>query len=291
MNPTPTATNSVDALNNLGNFTANAKSPDQILQEQNQATGVNAAQQTLTGLRGAIANTTNLLQQVAPSIMGRTANSLVTSAQANHQIANEQAPIQQDLSTEGTQYGNATQDYTNATQQAQTAANLEYSGQKDQQSYLQNLYDTLYGKEQDAAKMAEQQREFDAQQAAAASFNLDNSPAADTSTASDPTQNPLYLSTFYQPNGQKWSDQALISDYNATSKSAQYGNTRDQQKIALYKTIRPDLFGGTSSFVNTTANTPLALNDTTSYSLQKHPLTPATVNKTVTPGNVYLGTY
>lgn len=170
MNPTavPTATNSVDALNNLGNFNANAQTPEAILAAQNQAAGVDQAQSTLTGLRGAIANTTNLLHNVAPSIMGRTANSLVTSAQANRQIANESAPIQQNLTDEGTNYGNATQDYSMATDKASKAATLQYQGQQDTRSYLQNLYDTLYGKEQDAAKMAEQKREFDVQQAAAA---------------------------------------------------------------------------------------------------------------------------
>lgn len=169
MNPTATApTTSADALTQLNSFNSAAKTPDQILAEQQQNTGVNAAQQTLTGLRGAIANTTNLLRNVAPSIMGRTANSLVTSAQANRQVANESAPIQQNLTDEGTNYGNASQDYNMAADKANTAANLEYTGQKDQQSYLQNLYDTLYGKEQDAAKMDEQKREFDAQQAAAA---------------------------------------------------------------------------------------------------------------------------
>lgn len=172
MNPTTTAapapTTSADALSALNTFNAGAKTPDQILQEQNQATGVNAAQQTLTGLRGAIANTTNLLRQVAPSVMGRTANSLVTNAQATRQIGNEQAPIQQNLSDEGTQYGTATQDYSMASDKAKTAADLAYSGQQDQQSYLQNLYNVLYGKEQDASKAAEAKREFDAQLAASA---------------------------------------------------------------------------------------------------------------------------
>ncbi len=165
MNPQapPAPTTSTDALTALNNFNAGAKTPDQILTEQNKATGVDAAQQTLTGLRGAIANTTNLLRQVAPSIMGRTANSLVTSAQATRQIGNEQAPIQQNLADEGTQYGTATQDYGMASDKAKTAADLAYSGQKDQQSYLQNLYNVLYGKEQDAAKQAEAKREFDAQ--------------------------------------------------------------------------------------------------------------------------------
>lgn len=182
--PPAAPTTSADALTQLNNFSAGAKTPDQILASQNQAAGVDQAQTTLTGLRGAIANTTNLLHQVAPSIMGRTANSLVTSAQANRQIQNEQAPIQQNLTDEGTNYGNATQDFNMATDKASKAATLQYQGQQDQRSYLQNLYDTLTSKETDAAKMAEAKREFDAQQAESArQFNLTPHGTASTGTS------------------------------------------------------------------------------------------------------------
>lgn len=212
MPPNPTApTTSADALTNLNSFNASAKTPDQILTEQNQAAGVDAAQQTLTGLRGAISNTTNLLRQVAPSIMGRTANSLVTSAQATRQIGNEQAPIQQNLQDEGTQYGNATQDYQTATDKAKTATDLLYQGQQDKMSYLQNLYSTLYGNEQDAAKMAEAKREFDtttaanAKAAGSGSFNL-GGLGSPTSTATKPqaTYTPKVGGgfAFTAPNGQ-----------------------------------------------------------------------------------------
>lgn len=144
-------TNSQDALAKLQEAQSSAQNPNQILDAQRQNLGVNQAQDTVTGLRGAINNTTKLLKQVAPSVMGRTANSLVTNAQATRQISNEQAPISQNLSEQGTEYNQANQDLGQLQDRAQQAAGGIYQGQQDKLSYAQNLYNTLYKKEQDAA--------------------------------------------------------------------------------------------------------------------------------------------
>lgn len=153
-----------------------AQNPQQLLQGAQQQYGVGAAQQTVQGLRGAIQNTSNLLQQVAPSVMGRTQNSLVTNAQSNRIIQNEQAPISQQLSKQGQDYQYANSDLSNAENQANEAANLAYKGQQDKLSYLQNLYNTVYSKEQNdrAAQAAEAQRQeqirqFNAQMASRSS--------------------------------------------------------------------------------------------------------------------------
>lgn len=161
MNPA----NSAQALASLQQTQAASQDPNTILANQQQQLGVNNAQQTVTGLRGAINNTTKLLQQVAPSVMGRTANSLVTNAQATKQIGNEQAPIQQNLTQEGTDYNQANEDLGQLQTQAQTAASGIYQGQQDKLSYAQNLYNSLYQQEQDAATQAEAKREFDIDQA------------------------------------------------------------------------------------------------------------------------------
>jgi hypothetical protein len=165
MNPT----NSAQALSQVQSLQKTAQDPNSILANQRQQLGVNAAQDTVSGLRGAINNTTKLLNQVAPSVMGRTAGSLVTNAQANRQIQNEQAPISQNLTQEGTQYNQAQQDLSQLQDKAQTAASGIYEGQQNKLSYAQNLYNTLYQKERDAqaaaqakAAAAEQSRQFNA---------------------------------------------------------------------------------------------------------------------------------
>ena len=159
----PTATNSSQALSNLQSFQSGMQSPEAQLQKAQQDLGVTAAQQQVSGLQQAINNTTNLLNNVAPSVMGRTGNSLVTSAQANAQIANEQAPIETQLNKENQDYGVANTDYANREQQAENIANAEQTSQNNQLGYLQNIYQALYGQEQNAAQQAEQKRQFDAQ--------------------------------------------------------------------------------------------------------------------------------
>lgn len=161
---------SQSALAQLQQIQSQSQDPNTILSNQRQQLGVDNAQQTVTGLRGAINNTTKLLQQVAPSVMGRTGNSLVTNAQAQRQIQNEQAPISQNLSQQTSDYNQSQQDLDKLQQQAQLAASGIYQGQQDKLSYAQNLYNTLYQKEQDAAAAAkaeadrqEQIREFNAQ--------------------------------------------------------------------------------------------------------------------------------
>jgi hypothetical protein len=161
--------NSTQALGQVQATQKAAQDPNTILANQQKAMGVNQAEQTVTGLRGAIDNTTKLLSQVAPSVMGRTANSLVTNAQANRQIQNEQAPISANLTKETGDYNNATSDLNNLEQKAQTAASGIYQGQQDKLSYAQNLYNTLFGREQaaqqakqQASAAAEQKRQFNA---------------------------------------------------------------------------------------------------------------------------------
>lgn len=155
MTPTAPATTSAQALQNLQSFQGSEKSPTDLLQSQEQSLGVPQAQQQVSGLRSAIQNTTNLLNQVAPSVYGNTQNSLVTDAQANQQIQNRQAPLNSQLNTEGTQYTNAESDANNAQSQADTLAQLEATGQSGQEAYLQQIYQNLYGQESDAANRAE----------------------------------------------------------------------------------------------------------------------------------------
>lgn len=147
----PTATNSAQAMSNLQSFTGNMQSPEASLQHQEQQLGVQADQGQVQGLQGAIANTNHVLSQVAPSVMGRTANSLVTSAQADKQITNEQAPLNTQLNQENQDYGVANTAYTNALGQAESLAQADQTAQTNKAGYLQNIYNNLYTQEQNKA--------------------------------------------------------------------------------------------------------------------------------------------
>lgn len=194
--------NSGDAFNTLVAQQGQAQNPNDILTAQRQQLGVNAANDTVTGLRGAIDNTTKLLKQVAPGVMGRTANSLVTSGQANRIIQNESAPISATLGDESNKYNQANEDYSKLESQAEQASQGIYQGQQDKLSYAQNLYNTLYGREQDdrAATQAEadkqeQIRQFNASLTRASSSGGGSSGGSKSSGSSsdDVTKIDAYL--------------------------------------------------------------------------------------------------
>ena len=171
--PTPQPPPTADtALQNLQTYQTGMRAPGAVLQEREQALGVPQAQRQVSGLRQAITNTTNLLNQIAPSVQGRTATSQVTSAQAARQTANEQAPIQGNLASLGQQYGQASGDLNTLVSRAQGQAQLETEGQQNTFGNLANIYQQVFGKEQagkqfglQEAQFTEQQREFNTQQA------------------------------------------------------------------------------------------------------------------------------
>lgn len=250
---TPQATTSAQALANLQSFQSGEKAPQDILQSQEQSLGVPQATQQVQGLRQAIQNTTSLLNNVAPSVYGRTQNSLETNAQANRNIQNEQAPISATLDKRNTDYGNQESDLQNLLSRSGTLAGLQAQGQAGQENYLQSIYANLYSKESDQAKLSEQAREA----------NLSASTAAGSAAANNDYLGALLGGSSTSSTaagsltGGKTSDQAysdiegllkqnnlgaLVSNYNGISKSAGYGNTYDQAKLQILKTLAPGIF-------------------------------------------------
>lgn len=151
---------SAQALQELQNYQGQMKGATDLISGARGALGVGAAQEQVKGLRGAIQQTTNLLNRVAPGVMGRTGGSLVTSAQANKIIQNEQAPIQGALQKNTQAYGDASQDYQNLESQAQAQAQAELQSQQNKLSYLQNIYQNVFEQEKEAARQREAERAF-----------------------------------------------------------------------------------------------------------------------------------
>lgn len=258
MNP---ASTSQDALQQLQQFQASARNPGDILTEQQNQLGVPAAQQNISGLRGAIQGTTKVLNNIAPGVMGRTGDSLVTSAQANRQIQGEQAPVAAQLTSQNGALDTATQDYQTAEQRAETAANLAYQGQQSKQSYLQNIYDALFQKEQAAQAQALEQQKLQEQireanlsastaRASASSgfspsFNNDNSTTQPADQATDLIKAQAQQSIFamFGRNDQN----SIKQEIAAIQKSAGYGNTFDQLKLQLIKQLHPEYLTSTAA--------------------------------------------
>lgn len=190
----PPAANSTQALQNVQGFQGSMQSPDQIVQGTEQSLGVPQASQAVSGLRQAITNTTNLLNNVAPSVYGRTQNSLVTSAQAGRQIQNEEAPISKTLADQTSKESQASSDLSTLLGRAGTLESLKASGQSEKLANLQQIYQDLYGQEKDkaaadaaAATAAENIREFNVSQATSRS-NASTAAGAKTPTAANQLQ-------------------------------------------------------------------------------------------------------
>lgn len=125
---TPTAGgSSTQALSTAAGAVQN---PFDLLQARESALGIPAAQTEVSGLRQAVTNTTNLLNKIAPSVEGRTADSLVNEAQANKMIQNEQAPVQANLTSLGQQVNDSQSALTNLLAQANNEATMQGQGQE-----------------------------------------------------------------------------------------------------------------------------------------------------------------
>lgn len=249
------------ALANLQQIQSQSQDPNSILSGQRQQLGVDQAQQTVTGLRGAINNTTKLLKQVAPSVMGRTGSSLVTNAQATKQISNEQAPINQTLTDQGTQLGQDQQDLSDLNSKAQEAASGIYQGQQDKLSYAQNLYNTLYQREQSAeqtrqaeADRQEQIRQFNetqaaSQRAASAADRQFNYGVSQDASASAAQQKAAADKASADNKARALADvksvigKSNFGDYaRAIATSASRGNPQDKIKLELLQQLVPAEF-------------------------------------------------
>jgi hypothetical protein len=170
MNPS----SSQQALDQLVAYRGTIKDPNTILAEARNRYGVDSVNSRIKDLRGAITNTEGLLGGVDSSVTGRTSGTLTTEAARQRIVANERQPISETLATQQSGLSNESANLQNLQGQATTDAQLAYSGQQDQLSYLKNIYDTLFAKEQaqqaaelERQKFEEAKREFNAGQAVA----------------------------------------------------------------------------------------------------------------------------
>lgn len=134
--------------------------------------GVPEIRDNVAKLRTTVANTTSALNNVDPSVTGRTSQSLVTEAQRQRIVNNERAPIAGQLSEQTGALGEQDQTLRDATQQASTIATNRVNDYVTGRQALQSQYDDTYKREQDEAakelarqQAAEESRRFDIQQA------------------------------------------------------------------------------------------------------------------------------
>ncbi len=157
----------------ISQYDANKKSSADILNAAMAQYGVPEIRTRVAGLRTTLGNTETALNNVDPSVTGRTSRSLVTEAQRSRIVANERAPI-------AAQYGDQSKALTtesaNLTDQQQAANTLAQGQINDYtigRSALQSQYEGAVGREAEAQRIAEADRahQFNLQQQADANRN------------------------------------------------------------------------------------------------------------------------
>lgn len=156
----------------LAAYDANPVTSASALNEALGQFGVPEIRNTVTGLRSTVANTTNALNNVDPSVTGRTQGSLVTEAQRRRQVVNEREPIAAQLGEQTGALGTQEKTLQDALSQATQVATGKVNDYTTGRQALASQYDTVYKREQDQAakaladrEFAESQRQFNEQQA------------------------------------------------------------------------------------------------------------------------------
>lgn len=252
---------SASYLTQYQSFQKSRVKPEDYVKRYSADLGVDDAKARVKSARSAIRSTEDTISATPDSVAGRTGGSLVTDAQRNRLVQNEIAPMQDVLRTQSGAFGDASQDLGLLSSDLNRRVDLSLDQDRTKESSLLQLYQAAAEKEkQDEARrqweaqMAEQKRQFDAQLAETRSARAAAAAAASPSFgggggakpgAGGGSVNPTMQAAYNDvASRMSQSDGAIKSDYNATVKSARYGNAKDKYKVELYHKLRPDLFGG-----------------------------------------------
>ena len=244
--------NSQSAFDELRNFQGSRRKAADILKESESRLGLPDATKRQQGLRTAITNTENLIKAVEPSVSGRTGGSLVTEAQKTRLVGLERQPLDTAFSEQNRALEGESAIASELQRRALQESQLQLSEDDARQNALQGVYSTLYQREQDAIAKAERDRAFEEQKRLvaeeqkrlAAQTNLFNPGSSSGSTSTpaitDPTKQSAYNEVYDRMNNS--TNEQLLSDFQATQRSANLGNARDKAKIQFYLTFNPNLF-------------------------------------------------
>lgn len=152
-----------DIAAQIAAYDQNKVTSESALNDALKQYGIPEIRQNVAGLRTTVANTTNALKSVDPSVTGRTQGSLVTEAQRQRQVNTERAPIADQLGTFSGQLNDSERNLNEATGQANQLASNKVNDYNMGRQALQSQYDTAYKAEQDAAAREAQRQAFEYQ--------------------------------------------------------------------------------------------------------------------------------
>lgn len=244
---------SAAALQSLTDYNSTRKSAKDITTEAQGQYDIPGYNTRLSSLRGLVGNLQSSVNAVDPSVTGRTSGSFVTEGQRAALVNKEQAPILGSLAKEQGALGQEEQGYQNASGLATQLATAMISGDQTKYQSLLDQYNASVASEQAAeqkrqyeSNMAEQKRQFDLQQAAAAKasgsggaggYNLASLASAlgankgakgNTGAQGTPQQAYNTLKDLLATKNKT----TILNTIAAIQKSAGYGNAYDKQKLS-----------------------------------------------------------
>lgn len=132
------------------NYQKGMSNPLDLYNKQTTNLGVGDVRGRVNSLNTTLLNTENALNQVDPSVTGRTQGSLVTEAQRNRLVNLERQPIAAQYGQQSNQLNTQQANLRDLLGQASNMSNLEMQGQQNKLQALGDIYNKEFTRQQTA---------------------------------------------------------------------------------------------------------------------------------------------
>lgn len=126
--------------NQLAQFQAQAKNPNDFYNQAANSLGVNEIQGQANTARNAVNQTNQLLANLPGAVQGQVNGTLTNESQHQRLLAQQQQPLTQNYQQQSSNYSDLANQYSQLQNQANQQANMGFQGQQSQYQNLQGLY-------------------------------------------------------------------------------------------------------------------------------------------------------
>jgi uncharacterized small protein (DUF1192 family) len=181
---------SAQIASQLAAYDKKRQSSADVLNSAMKQYGVPEIRGRVAGLRTTLANTETALNNVDPSVTGRTSRSLVTEAQRQRMVTNERAPIAQQYGDQSRALTTESANLSDQEKAAQTLAHGRINDFTAGRDALRSQYEIALARETEARRRAEADRAFNYQKESdARNYSLAASKVASSGSSSSSTPN------------------------------------------------------------------------------------------------------
>lgn len=219
---------SATALKELKQYQGTRKSAGDYYSQYEKETGATEASARQKELRETIRGTEAQLKGVGESVAGRTRGQLVTEAQRARLQNLESQPIAETLSGQQAAYSDVSSEYQNLLSQAGTRAGLAYQTDADKLAALEGTYNKLFAEEQAKKQQEQWLKEFEAARAEQAAQIAESQRQFNISQANARSQYAAQASLY---NQQRADSEAAIKASEERAKAQQEAEARELAKL------------------------------------------------------------